>query len=102
MTKVRDPPLHLDYQKLMRSDGIHPRVLRDLAEVIAKLLSNIYQCSWSTREDWKLANVMPIYQKGHKEDVGNHRPVSLTSVPEKVMEQIILGEITGHVQENQA
>ncbi|KAK4828011.1 LOW QUALITY PROTEIN: hypothetical protein QYF61_022788 [Mycteria americana] len=57
-----------------------------------------------TREvpvDWRLANVMPIYKKGQKEDLGNYRPVSLTSVPGKVMEQIIVSAITQHVQDNQ-
>ena len=84
----------------MRSDRTHPKVLREPVEVIAKLLSTIYQWSWSTGrvpEDWKLASVTPIYKKGCKEDPGNYRSVSLTSVPEKVMEQIILGEITQHV-----
>ncbi|KAK4832181.1 hypothetical protein QYF61_020961 [Mycteria americana] len=40
-------------------------------------------------------------QKGPEEDPGNYRPVSLTLVLGKVMEQIILGAITQHVQDNQ-
>ena len=42
----------------------------------------------------------PIYKKGYKEDVGNYRSVNLTSVPGKVIEQIILREITWHVWDN--
>ncbi|KFW82306.1 hypothetical protein N305_03469, partial [Manacus vitellinus] len=90
---VCDPLNHLDPHKSMGPDGIHPRVMRNLAEELAKPLSIIYQQSWLTGEvpdDWKLANVMPIHKKGWKEDRGNYRPVSLTSVPCKVMEQIIL------------
>ncbi|GAB0209271.1 mitochondrial enolase superfamily member 1 [Grus japonensis] len=88
----------------MGPDGIHPRVLRELAEELAKPLSIIYQQSWLTGEvpdDWRLANVTPIYKKGRKEDPGNYRPVSLTSVPGKIMEQFILSVLTRQVQDNQ-
>ncbi|KAK4827789.1 hypothetical protein QYF61_021742 [Mycteria americana] len=74
---------HLDTHKSMGLDGIHPRVLRELAEVLTKPLSIIYQQSWLTGEvpvDWGLANVTPVYKKGQKEDLGNYKPVSLTSV----------------------
>ena len=101
---VIDLLLHLDVHKSMEPDGIHPRILRELAEVLAKPLSIIYQQSWSTGEmpdDWKLVNVTPLYRKGQKEDPGNYRPVSLTSVPGKVMEQIILNAITQHMRDNQ-
>ncbi|GAB0182992.1 mitochondrial enolase superfamily member 1 [Grus japonensis] len=93
---------YLHTHKSMGPDGIHPRVLRELAEVFSKLLSIMYQQSWLTGEvlvDWKLANVMPIYRKG-QEDPGNYKPVSLTSVLGKVMEQTLLNTITWHVQDN--
>ncbi|KFP57230.1 hypothetical protein N322_11630, partial [Cariama cristata] len=101
---VSDLILHLDTNNSMGPDGIHSRILKELADVLAKLLCIIYQQSWLTGEvsdDWRLANVIPIYKKGRKEDQGNYRPVSLTLVPGKVMEQIILSEITSHVKDNQ-
>ncbi|KFQ39647.1 hypothetical protein N332_02163, partial [Mesitornis unicolor] len=102
---VSDLLHHLDIHTSMGPDGIYPRVLRELAEVLAKPLSIIYQQSWLTGEVpvyWKLANVTLIYKRGWKEDPGNYRPVSLTSVPGKMMEQIILSAITRHMQDNQA
>ncbi|RMC14276.1 hypothetical protein DUI87_09367 [Hirundo rustica rustica] len=61
----------------MGPDGIHPRVMRELADELAKPLSIIYQQSWLIGEvpdDWKLANVTPINKKGAKEDPGDYRP----------------------------
>ena len=73
-------------------------------QVLTKPLSIIYQQSSLTGEVpvyWSLANVAPTYKKGRKEDLGNYRPVSLTTVPGKVMEQVILSAITQHIQDNQ-
>ncbi|GAB0178040.1 mitochondrial enolase superfamily member 1 [Grus japonensis] len=42
-----------------------------------------------------------IYKKGQKEGLGNYRPVSLTLVPGRVMQQIILSAIMQHVQDKQ-
>ncbi|KAJ7404858.1 hypothetical protein WISP_143114 [Willisornis vidua] len=88
----------------MGSDGIHTRVMRELVEELAKPLSIIYQQFWLSGEvpdDWKLANVTPIHKTGCKQDPGNYRPVSLTSVPGRVMEQFILSAITQHLQDGQ-
>ncbi|KFW61677.1 hypothetical protein AS28_01515, partial [Pygoscelis adeliae] len=101
---VNDLLHHLDTHKSMGPDGIHPRVLRELAEELAKPLSIIYQQSWLTGEvpdDWRLANVTPIYKKGRKEDPGNYGPVSLTSVPGKIMEWFILRALIRQVRDNQ-
>ncbi|KFO81232.1 RNA-directed DNA polymerase from mobile element jockey, partial [Cuculus canorus] len=100
---VRDLLAHLDTHKSMGPDGIHPRVLKELADVLSKPLSIIFQWSWLTGDvplDWRLADVVPIYRRGCREDAGNYRPVSLTSVSGKVMEQVILSAIMKHMQEN--
>ena len=85
---VRELLLHLDCHKSMGPDGLHPRVLRELAGVIAEPFLAIYQHSWMSGEvpeNWRLADVTPIY-KDCKEDMGNYRPISLISVPGKVVE----------------
>lgn len=66
---VSDLLCQLDTDKSMGPDGIHLRVMRELAKVLAKTLSITYQQSCLTAEilaDWRLANVMPIYKKGWK------------------------------------
>ena len=72
-------------------------MLRELEESIAELLSIIFERSWrmgEMPEDWMIANVTPVFKKGKKEDPGNCRPVSLISIPGKVMEQLVLDAIS--------
>jgi len=86
----------------MSPDVIHLTVLRELADAVPRLLSIIFQKWWRSGdmpEDWKKANVTPVYKKGLKEDPGNHKPISLTSVSEKVMELIVLEAIISQMKQ---
>ncbi len=84
-------------------DGITPRMLQQLVDQVACPLSMIFQKSMGEGVaplDWKSANVTPIHKKGSKTDPGNYRPVSLTSVPGKIMESIIKDHMQDHLKKN--
>jgi hypothetical protein len=85
-------------------DGITPALLQSLGEAVILPLEIIYNKSMEsgcTPEDWRKANVTPIHKKGTKGDPGNYRPVSLTSIPCKIMESIIKDRIMCHLLDNE-
>ncbi|TRZ13081.1 hypothetical protein HGM15179_009786 [Zosterops borbonicus] len=68
----------------MGPDWIHLRILKELADVIAKPLSMFFEWSWESRAvsaDWNTVNIVPVFKKDKKEDSRNYRPFNLTSVP---------------------
>ncbi|KAJ7400347.1 rna-directed dna polymerase from mobile element jockey-like [Pitangus sulphuratus] len=95
--------LQLDPYKSMWPDGIRPRILNLLDNVTAKPLLMIFERFWESRQvpaDWKVANVASIFKKGKKEDLRNYSSVSLTSVPGKIMQKIILGGTEKYLEDN--
>ena len=93
----------LNTQKAPGPDGLTPKILKECAKNVAPLLQQIFQRSLDTGDlpdDWKQANVSPIFKKGNRSDPANYRPVSLTSIPCKLLEHIIFTSIMSHLEKN--
>lgn len=77
----------LNHITFMGTNIVHPRVLKELADVIAELLSIMFGKACLTGKvlrDWKKWNITPIYKKERK-FLGNRKPMGLTFVPGKIM-----------------
>ncbi|KFV95843.1 hypothetical protein N326_10451, partial [Eurypyga helias] len=100
---VQEHLRNLKVHKSMGPDGIHPCVLKELVDGVAKPLSIIFKKSWLCGEvptDWKRGNITPIFKKGKEEDLGNYRSASLTTVSGNIMEHNLL-EIMVRNMENE-
>jgi len=93
----------LKVNKSSGPDGLHPRLLKELADslpVPLKMLFDIIMNSGKLPSAWKIAEVKPIFKKGDKQDPGNYRPVSLTSILCKLFEGFIRDSLNNHLLEN--
>ena len=85
-------------------DGIHSRVVVETQEQLVRPLTIIFNKSLSegvVPDSWKETEVVPIFKKGKRDDPDNYRPVNLTSVCGKTMENIVRKEIVDHLERNE-
>ena len=89
----------LSSMKINKSPGpdmLHPRVFKELQNVIVGKLKQIFEHSLEDGEipeDWKTSTVTVIYKKGKKDCVENYRPISLTCITCKLMESLIRDQV---------
>ena len=77
--------------------------IKEAAPAIAPYLRYIFQQSLDSGDvptDWRHANISAIYKKGSRVDAANYRPISLTSVPCKIMEHVICHNIMIHLNKH--
>ena len=89
-----------DGSLVKRPDGLSARVLKECSSEIALILALIYNetlAQGTVPDDWRQANVAPIFKKGEKYDTANYRPVSLTCICCKTLEHIIVSNINKHL-----
>ena len=87
----------------MGPDRLHPRVLKETARAVAPILQILFSKSLENGEvpdDWKQANIAPIFKKGGRYCPSNYRPVSLTCVCSKLIEHIISKHLLNHLEAN--
>ena len=101
--EVRQKLLKLRSDKAPGPDKISPRFLKLLEDCAVKPLTLLFNRSFEESvvpEDWRMANVCPIYKKGSRSQPLNYRPVSLTSQLVKIMESILRDRIVAHLEGN--
>jgi hypothetical protein len=93
----------LNPNKSCGPDGVHPRFLKELGSELAKPLAILFQTSVTNMQVpncWKDARITAIFKKGNRKAATNYRPVSLTSIVCKVLEQLIRDHIMKHMFRN--
>ena len=84
-------------------DKIGSKLIIDHKESLANGLTIIFNRSLLTGvvpNDWTTAHVTPIFKKGQKCEASNYRPISLTSIPCKILERVIKSHIVSHLDHN--
>ena len=94
---------HIKASKSQGPDNIHPKLIKETKSAIKKPLKILFTKSLEEEKIpaiWKKANVTAIFKKGEKSKAENYRPISLTSVPGKLMERLVKNAIVEHMTTN--
>ncbi|UYV70950.1 hypothetical protein LAZ67_8001211 [Cordylochernes scorpioides] len=90
-----------DLNKTPGADGIHDQMISNLGKNGKERLLDIFNNSRKTGklpQDWKTATIIPIKKLDKSaDDPKNYRPISLTSICCRLMEKIILRQLTYHL-----
>ena len=94
---------NINDNKATGPDGIPGKLLKICASELAAVYTVLFQASLNQGvlpDDWRQANIMPLFKKGDRSRAENYRPISLTSITSKLLEHIIYSNIMDHLDLN--
>ena len=84
-------------------DGLPPLLFKRIKYAIANPLTLLFKQMLSVAsvpEVWKTAIITPVHKKGPTNVLSNYRPISITCVPCKLFERIVVNAIYKHIVDN--
>ena len=90
----------LNQYKSCGPDQLHPRLLIELAELLALPITLLFNMTFQQGvlpHDWRRAFISPIYKKGSRHLPENYRPISLTAILCKIMERFVRDKLVTHL-----
>ena len=93
----------LKVNKAEGPNGITPKLLQLAEPAVVPSLTKLYSLSAKEGEVfslWKKAHLCPVFKKDDPTDRNNYRPISLVTVPSKILESCVSEAILQHVVDN--
>ena len=94
---------NINHTKAAGPDKLPARLLKETAHQIAPMYTHLFSQSYQhglLPDSWTRSTVCPIFKKGNRSLPENYRPISLTAIPCKLFEHIIVSKIWDHLNKH--
>lgn len=93
----------LDCSKSIGIDGMHPKLLKCAADIIAEPMTIIFNKSLNSSEipiEFNTAKIIPIHKGNSKDNLNNYRPISVLPIPSKILERAVYNQFYKYLDDH--
>ena len=89
-------------QKSLNEQWVWITFTQKTLSYVSPVVQELFEICMKSRADcqfpisWKKSQVTAVFKKGNRLDVNNYRPISLLSVPSKILERMVCRSFDNH------